>query len=129
MPLYKILDQFPLHYSKTLPFPSFVLMLPCLFTFDLFRFSQQKQQSLVCLCPTFLNVLYCKILTLNDLDMVINPRNTYKGLGVSYIIYLVFLLHVSATLRSSSGRCSTKNIFKNFSNQCTPLRMATSVAQ
>jgi hypothetical protein len=94
-----------------------------------FGFPNKSYINLVCLCPGCFNVLYCKILTLNDLDMVIKPRNAYKSFRLFYIIYLVFLLHVSSTLWPSSGRCSTKDIFKHFSNQCTSLKMYTSVAQ
>jgi hypothetical protein len=52
--------------------------------------------------------------------MVMKPKNAYQRLGVSYIRYIAYLLHVSATLVVTLREVSTKQkILRAFLNKCT----------
>ena len=48
------------------------------------------------------------------------PTNAYQRLGVSYVRYIAYLLHVSATLVVTLREVSTRQqILQAFLNKCT----------
>ena len=64
----------------------------------------------------FMNMKYCY-----SLDVSTKPTYSHKYIKTSYIINIVCLLHVSATLVAILMACHYKEYITEFMNQCTEI--------